>query len=29
VIHVDLAFPFNGDSTIKRVQFLIQTEHSF
>jgi len=29
VIHVDLAFPFNGDPTIKRVQFLIQTEHSF
>ena len=29
VIHVDLAFPFNGDSTIKRVQFLVQTEHSF
>ena len=29
VIHVDLAFPFNGDSTIKRVQLLIQTEHSF
>ncbi|MBV8144835.1 MAG: hypothetical protein JO184_07495 [Gammaproteobacteria bacterium] len=29
VIHVDLAFPFNGDQTIKRVQFLVQTEHSF
>jgi hypothetical protein len=29
VIHVDLAFPFNGDSTIKRIQFLVQTEHSF
>jgi outer membrane protein assembly factor BamA len=29
VIHVDLAFPFNGDPTIKRVQFLVQTEHSF
>ena len=29
VIHVDLAFPFNGDKTIKRVQFLVQTEHSF
>ncbi len=29
VIHVDLAFPFNGDQTIKKVQFLIQTEHSF
>jgi hypothetical protein len=29
VIHVDLAFPLNGDPTIKRVQFLVQTEHSF
>jgi hemolysin activation/secretion protein len=29
VIHVDLAFPFNGDPTIKKVQFLVQTEHSF
>jgi len=29
VVHVDLAFPFNGDPTIKRVQFLIQTEKSF
>jgi outer membrane protein assembly factor BamA len=29
IIHVDLAFPFNGDPTIKRVQFLVQTEHSF
>jgi len=29
VIHVDLAFPFDGDSNIKRVQFLIQTEQSF
>ena len=29
VIHVDLAFPFSGDPTIKKVQFLIQTEHSF
>jgi hypothetical protein len=29
VIHVDLAFPFNGDPSIKRVQFLVQTEHSF
>jgi len=26
---VDLAFPFNGDSTIKKVQFLVQTEQSF
>jgi surface antigen-like variable number repeat protein len=29
VVHVDLAFPFNGDPTIKRVQFLIQTEQRF
>jgi hypothetical protein len=29
IIHVDLAFPFNGDPTIKKIQFLVQTEHSF
>jgi hypothetical protein len=29
VIHVDLAFPFDGDSSIKRVQFLVQTEQEF
>jgi hypothetical protein len=29
VVHVDFAFPFNGDPTIKKVQFLIQTEKSF
>ena len=29
VVHVDLAFPFNGDHTIKRAQFLVQTEQSF
>jgi len=29
VVHVDLAFPFNGDSSIKRVQLLIQTEQRF
>lgn len=29
VIHVDLAFPFDGDPSIKRVQFLVQTEHEF
>jgi hypothetical protein len=28
-VHVDLAFPFNGDSSIKRVQFLVQTEEHF
>ena len=29
VIHVDLAFPFNGDPTIKRVQLLITTQARF
>ncbi|MBS0366275.1 MAG: hypothetical protein JSR67_10690 [Proteobacteria bacterium] len=29
VVHVDLAFPFNGDGNIKRVQFLVQTEQRF
>ena len=29
VVHVDLAFPFSGDRTIKKVQFLVQTEKSF
>jgi outer membrane protein assembly factor BamA len=29
VIHVDLAFPFDGDPSIKRVQFLVQTEQEF
>ena len=29
VVHVDLAFPLNGDPTINKVQFLIQTEKSF
>jgi hypothetical protein len=29
VVHVDLAIPFNGDSSIKRVQFLVQTEQRF
>lgn len=29
VIHVDLAVPFDGDPSIKRVQFLVQTEHEF
>jgi len=29
VIHVDLAFPFDGDRSIKRVQFLVQTEQEF
>ena len=29
IIHVDLAFPFNGDSSISRVQFLVQTESRF
>ena len=29
VVHVDLAFPFSGDSSIKKVQFLVQTEQHF
>lgn len=29
VIHVDLAFPLDGDPSIKRVQFLVQTEQEF
>ena len=29
VIHVDLAFPLDGDPSIKRVQFLVQTKTSF
>jgi len=29
VIHVDIAFPFNADPSIRRVQFLVQTQHSF
>jgi len=29
VIHVDLAFPLDGGPTIKRVQFLVQTEATF
>jgi outer membrane protein assembly factor BamA len=29
VIHVDLAFPMDGDPSIKKVQFLVQTEQEF
>jgi hypothetical protein len=29
VVHVDVAFPFNGDSGIRRVQFLVQTQQRF
>ena len=29
VIHVDLAFPLDGGSGIRRVQFLVQTEQQF
>ncbi len=29
VVHVDLAFPFNGDNSIQRAQFLVQTEQHF
>lgn len=29
VIHIDIAFPFDGGSNIKRIQFLVQTERQF
>jgi hypothetical protein len=29
IVHIDLAFPFNGDASIKKVQFLVQTQQSF
>ena len=29
IIHVDVAFPVDGDPSIKRVQFLVQTEQEF
>ena len=29
VIHVDIAFPLDGDPSIKRVQFVLQTKQSF
>jgi outer membrane translocation and assembly module TamA len=29
VIHVDLAFPFDGDSSIDNVQFLVETKRGF
>jgi hemolysin activation/secretion protein len=29
VIHIDLAFPLDGDSSIEKVQFLVQTEVRF
>ena len=29
VIHVDVAFPMDGDTSIKRVQFVVQTKQSF
>jgi hypothetical protein len=29
VVHVDLAFPLDGETSIKRVQFLVQTQQSF
>jgi hypothetical protein len=28
-VHVDLAFPLDGDTTIRRVQLLVQTESQF
>lgn len=29
VIHLDVAFPFNGDDTIDDIQFLVETKRSF
>jgi hypothetical protein len=29
VLHVDIAFPLDGDSSIKNVQFLVETKRSF
>ncbi|MBC7983795.1 MAG: hypothetical protein H7Y02_08080 [Candidatus Obscuribacterales bacterium] len=29
MIHVDLAFPLDGDTSIKRTQFLIETKKGF
>jgi hypothetical protein len=29
VIHVDMAFPLDGDPTISRVQYLVTTKQSF
>jgi hypothetical protein len=29
VIHLDVAFPLDGDSTISRVQYLVTTKQSF
>jgi hypothetical protein len=29
VVHIDLAFPLNGDSSIDDVQFLIESRNSF
>ena len=29
MVHLDLAFPLNGDSSIKRVQWLVTTNETF
>jgi hypothetical protein len=29
IIHVDVAFPFNGDPSIKKVQFIVETKRRF
>ena len=29
MLHIDVAFPFDGDSSIKNVQFLLETKRSF
>ena len=29
VIHIDLAFPLNGDPSISKVQFIVEAKRSF
>ena len=29
VVHIDVAFPINGDPTIDKVQFLVEARQSF
>jgi hypothetical protein len=29
IIHIDIAFPLDGDPSIKRVQFLVTTKATF
>jgi hypothetical protein len=29
VLHVDVAYPLDGDSAVKKIQFLVETRKSF